>query len=159
MSCNKPRAWETASSRQRLCMSGSVSGSIRNPGADQVAFTSGPLTLDHCNDSPCLREPVEIISSGPVSAEGHLAHYLFRKARHSQSEWDLPAPRTDPFLNSSACKKDQPTSNLMLSAWQAEMPVPSEIFFFFPFHLWLKIIILVCRLADLTKQFSFGMFD
>ncbi|CAJ1087093.1 hypothetical protein F2P81_001381 [Xyrichtys novacula] len=61
-------------------MTGSVYGSIRRPDAGQVALTSGPLALDRCNDSPRHGEPVEIISSGPLSAEGRLAYWLLRIA-------------------------------------------------------------------------------
>lgn len=86
MSRNKPCEHSVQQTAEPwLCMTGSVSGSIRRPGAGQVALTSGPLALNHCNDSPRHWEPVEIISSGPVSAEGRLAHCLLRTARHSST--------------------------------------------------------------------------
>lgn len=34
-----------------LCMAGCVEDSIWRPGADQVALTSGPLALNHCDDT------------------------------------------------------------------------------------------------------------
>lgn len=54
--------------KPRLCPTGSVTGSIRGSAPGQVALTSGPLALDHRNDSPHRWKPVEIISLGPVSA-------------------------------------------------------------------------------------------
>lgn len=76
---------EQQTAELRLCMTGSVNGGIWRPGAGQVALTSGPLALNHCNDSPRHWEPVEIISSGPVSAEGRLAHCLLRIASHGRT--------------------------------------------------------------------------
>ena len=77
VSSRQPKPW--------LHMTGSVNGSIRRSGASQVALTSGPLALSHCNDTPRHWEPVEIISSGPESAEGRLAHCLLRIASHSHA--------------------------------------------------------------------------
>lgn len=54
--------------RSRRSSLGSVNGSIRKPGADQVALTPGPLVLSHCPDSPRHGEPVEIISAGVLTA-------------------------------------------------------------------------------------------
>lgn len=88
MSCKKPLSPRNGKQQRiesRLCMTGSVDSSIRKPGADQVALTSGPLVLSHCRDSPRHREPVEMISSGPVSAEGCLAHCQLRIASRGKS--------------------------------------------------------------------------
>lgn len=36
----------------RLCMTGCVEDGIWRPGAFQVVLTSGPLALNHCDDTP-----------------------------------------------------------------------------------------------------------
>ncbi|KAF0044852.1 hypothetical protein F2P81_001381 [Scophthalmus maximus] len=62
---NGPAARSAADSTyqtQKMCLHLSV----RRPGTSQVTLTSGPLALNHCNDSPRHREPVEMISPGPV---------------------------------------------------------------------------------------------
>lgn len=103
-----PEKRKQQTAEPRLCMTGPVNGSIRRPGTGQVALTSGPLALNHCNDSPSHWEPVEIISSGPVSAEGRLAHCLPRKASQPHTECDQSVPGVGwgpgPVLNGISCK-------------------------------------------------------